>query len=501
MSDKNKEEETKILNPDIVFHTELKVVKSDGDEDKKDFMIEGFASTEDLDRGNDVTHAEAFQKTLKEFMQNPMLLFMHDLKRPIGRIVEASIEKGKGLFVKAFISETEPDIRKKIEEGILKAFSFGFFIKKSDEEENDKQTIRHLRDVEMFEISVVSIPMNRRALFSMAKAFETGTDLVYQDEYVDSLKENIERLGKDVDQLNNAVSEIDELKKEIKEKMKMYEEKQDTSKENDNKGLPENKTVIPFKDYGLASEDTVWNGPKEVAASDVDTLRKIATWFKSPGDTKDDFKLPHHRQSDLKLVLRGLQAAGAAVQGARGGVDIPASDMPRVRAHLGRHFKQFNKTPPWEKSIGIEFDSIAKKLNHKEYVLDGDKYGEPEHIKMIERKEELEELILKDLEIDPDEKYTDIESVDDIEGKAGRVLSGKNRDLVSKTVSNIETAMETMNDSLEALKGLLQAVNPNGKSDEPEKPVVKHDIGRVIVNELSDLDGYISIDNTNNVEN
>jgi hypothetical protein len=34
--------------------------------------------------------------------------------------------------------------------------------------------------------------------------------------------------------------------------------------------------------------------------------------------------------------------------GARGGVDIPASDMPGVKSHLGKHYAQFEKTPPWE---------------------------------------------------------------------------------------------------------------------------------------------------------
>jgi HK97 family phage prohead protease len=211
-----KENETKIIKPDIVFHAEIKQAKPHLDDEEEDFIIEGFASTEDVDRGSDITHAEAFSKTLKDFMDNPILLFMHDLRRPIGKVIEATVKKGKGLFVRASISKTEEEIREKIKERVLRAFSFGFVIKSSNEEERNKQTIRHLTDVDMFEISVVSIPMNRRALFSLAKALETGTDLIYSNDYVESLEKSFEKTSEDIDIIKQQVDCISILKNEIK---------------------------------------------------------------------------------------------------------------------------------------------------------------------------------------------------------------------------------------------------------------------------------------------
>ncbi|PZN25900.1 MAG: hypothetical protein DIU71_19115, partial [Proteobacteria bacterium] len=50
----------------------------------------------------------------------------------------------------------------------------------------------------------------------------------------------------------------------------------------------------------------------------------------------------------LRAVPRAIFAAAAAVQGARGGVDIPADEMPAVRRHLARYYRKMGETPPWE---------------------------------------------------------------------------------------------------------------------------------------------------------
>lgn len=79
--------------------------------------------------------------------------------------------------------------------------------------------------------------------------------------------------------------------------------------------------------------------------------RKGFAWVDESDPTLlGSYKLPHHDIKDGKLVtnLKGVHAAAAAVQGARGGVDIPDSDMPDVKSHLGKHYKQAGDTPPWE---------------------------------------------------------------------------------------------------------------------------------------------------------
>jgi hypothetical protein len=73
-----------------------------------------------------------------------------------------------------------------------------------------------------------------------------------------------------------------------------------------------------------------------------------ATDDNDPPRQKGAYKLPHHELVDgrLKVVWRGVVAAMTVVNGARGGVDIPASDLRRVYDHLADHYRQFDEEPP-----------------------------------------------------------------------------------------------------------------------------------------------------------
>jgi len=113
----------------------------------------------------------------------------------------------------------------------------------------------------------------------------------------------------------------------------------------------ETKGAVPYHDYGNADPDEAWDGPAQVkeCGDDLEKLKSICAWFDSENDdVKSAYKLPHHRASDRKAVLKGVEAAGAAIQGSRGGVDIPSGDVAGVKAHLAKHYKEFGKTPPWE---------------------------------------------------------------------------------------------------------------------------------------------------------
>ena len=174
--------------PNMVYsHSPLEIVEKAGD----DFTIEGFASTGEIDRDFDVVDPMAFKNTLGGFMENPILCYMHNWLDPIGKILDARVvgageevrmasgyvkkSPTGGLFIRASISKTADKIRTLIKEGNLKAFSIGFMIKDADFD--DKLEVRRITDIELFEISVVSIPSNRRSLFSLAKALRSGTDL------------------------------------------------------------------------------------------------------------------------------------------------------------------------------------------------------------------------------------------------------------------------------------------------------------------------------------
>jgi HK97 family phage prohead protease len=61
--------------------------------------------------------------------------------------------------------------RSLVKEGILGAFSVGFRVKDADYlSETDGLKIK---DAELFEVSVVSVPCNQAATFSLAKSFDS----------------------------------------------------------------------------------------------------------------------------------------------------------------------------------------------------------------------------------------------------------------------------------------------------------------------------------------
>lgn len=132
----------------------------------------GMASTSDEDRANDVISAEAWTKGgLANFEKNPIILFNHNYDKPIGRATGLKVTDN-GLELKAKISKSAPDhVAQLIKEGILGAFSVGFRVKDADYlEETDGLKIK---DAELFEVSVVSVPCNQAATFSLAKSFDS----------------------------------------------------------------------------------------------------------------------------------------------------------------------------------------------------------------------------------------------------------------------------------------------------------------------------------------
>jgi len=166
-------------------------------------FIEGWASTAHLDRGNEVVTPEAFREGISGFKQNPILLYMHDVFTPIGKVVDMTIDKVEGFWVKAFLSKAEDvaSIVTKVKEGILSAFSIGFRVAEGGSEIIDN--IRHITELELYEVSIVSIPANREALFDISKGLKYGTDIVVP-EYVleDKIKEvmeeyNLQPINKD----------------------------------------------------------------------------------------------------------------------------------------------------------------------------------------------------------------------------------------------------------------------------------------------------------------
>lgn len=268
----------------------IKTIKEDQQQfkvaNKPDRIIEGYFTTKEVDRENDISLPSAFVRTMEDYMKNPVVTFMHDIRNVIGKVLQYRIED-MGVWVKVQIAKgvkLADEVWALIEQDMIRGFSYGFRIIDSEKVFQEGNELRILKDVELYEISIVSVPMNATALFTLSG---------------DGLK---------------AVS----IK--LMEGNKMI------------KSLTHNST--------LAETEPAW--------SNIDKTKLPRSAFADMGeeDKKSTWKFPHHWvkggevgedgiyvSGTMYLHKGGLHAAWAAANGARSGVEASAS----VKAHLQAH--------------------------------------------------------------------------------------------------------------------------------------------------------------------
>jgi len=105
---------------------------------------------------------------MENYLKNPVILAYHQHSEPVGRMVEHKIDD-KGLWIKARISAAAEDVFNLVKDGVLTAFSIGFRI--VDAEYNAAAELFVVKELELHEISVVSVPANQNTIFSLSKAY------------------------------------------------------------------------------------------------------------------------------------------------------------------------------------------------------------------------------------------------------------------------------------------------------------------------------------------
>ena len=175
-----------------IFHW-TNTFKALNEDDDGSVNIRGLASTNSMDRVGDVINHDAWTKSggLENFEKNPIILFNHDYNKPIGRATSMEVNTD-GLELGAKISKSAGEIKDLIKDGVLGAFSVGFRVK--DAVYNEETDGLEIKDAELFEVSVVSVPANQTAMFSLAKSFDSEKE--YQE------FKNLFKNNKEADQSN-----------------------------------------------------------------------------------------------------------------------------------------------------------------------------------------------------------------------------------------------------------------------------------------------------------
>lgn len=173
-----KKKEIKLIKEKNFFQVlrDKKSVQDFEEDGVKGVEIEWYASTKDKDRGHDIVDPQAFKNALDLYMTNPIVLLQHNMEKPIGVVTEAKIDDN-GLYVKARITQDVDWVISAIKNGVLRAFSIGYKIKDSEfleEQTTDGRDYANIiKDLSLFEISVVSVPMNAYSLMkSIGDCFE-----------------------------------------------------------------------------------------------------------------------------------------------------------------------------------------------------------------------------------------------------------------------------------------------------------------------------------------
>lgn len=151
---------------DYSFPVEIKEISEDG-------TFTGIASVYGVeDLGGDVIDRGAFKKTLNENATVP-ILWQHNREEVIG---EGSLKEWQGkILVEGRLDledETAEKAYRKMKKRLVKGLSIGFQTIKSTWEEIEGRMIRHITELKLWEVSVVTFPMLPAAQVTRVKSAE-----------------------------------------------------------------------------------------------------------------------------------------------------------------------------------------------------------------------------------------------------------------------------------------------------------------------------------------
>lgn len=136
--------------------------------------FEGYVSVYDVvDAGNDLVEKGAFSKTIAENGSQVPLLWQHNPDEPIGTLELE--DDDKGLKVKGSLVldvERARDAYALLKAGVVRGMSIGYKAVTKKIEEG----VRHLKEIRLYEGSLVTFPMNPLAQVTAVKAEEKTDD-------------------------------------------------------------------------------------------------------------------------------------------------------------------------------------------------------------------------------------------------------------------------------------------------------------------------------------
>lgn len=134
-------------------------------------MLEGYASAfGNVDDAGDIVHRGAFAKTLTERGTKLRLLWQHEKAEILGPVVAAK-EDARGLWIKCKISKTQrgDEAIELAKDGAIGELSIGYDPMVFDYSMVENKTVRNLRELKLYEVSLVTFAANPEAVVTAIK--------------------------------------------------------------------------------------------------------------------------------------------------------------------------------------------------------------------------------------------------------------------------------------------------------------------------------------------
>lgn len=152
--------------------------------DEEQRIVEGYASTKDLDRMHEIIDPRAFKSSMERLRAKRIKLLYEHVPPAVGRIIKGKID-ATGLWIRAQLAQgiaRAEEAWLALQQEMLDSFSVGFQIADTEERQlDDGRTVRVITDLDLYEVSLVTIPANIYASASLVKSIQFGTDTFRRD--------------------------------------------------------------------------------------------------------------------------------------------------------------------------------------------------------------------------------------------------------------------------------------------------------------------------------
>lgn len=298
-----------------------------------------------VDLVGDVIEKGAFTKTIKENPTSP-ICWQHMYHEVLG-VTTLEKEDNKGLYIEGKLNldvQKAREAHSLLKQGAIKAMSFSYDAVKWKMD----GAVRRLKELKRYEHSLVTFPAQPLALVA-----------------------------------------------EVKKATPYY-------------GLPLASLGVEWDANEAVGRLRTWAGGEE--DMDWDKYRKGFFWYDEENpEIFGSYKLPYADiiEGTLTAIPRGIFAVAGVLQGARGGVDIPADDIESIKKNIEIYYEKMDRVVPWK--------SRDTALEIALYTINGFK---------------------EDINIDKLLSFTGFK-----EHKYGRTLSAINRGLIESAIETLRTLL------------------------------------------------------------